>query len=487
VTWNIAKPWLGSVARLALAVVWICACLAKLHSPRTFEQTVRAYGMTPDWLTKAIAYGAPVLMLCLGVVLIIGVMVRVAAAASAVLLLVFEIGMITAAVRSRPVSCACFSSGTVGVGSGPSALAILLTLLLLAAAVFLVLWDFTHVSLDSYLSRHDYVEPPSAKRMRTDAGRRKYESAIEEKRKHAQSRTLYLTSSIALVVVLVSIIGIGVQSGRATVKGTLTSASASPTHGLVYGKAAAATVDLYEDFACQACRTFEQAVHTQLDKDVIANLAQVRFHPIALLDSQSTNDYSSRSANAAMCAGDASKDLFVAYWNVLFGTVNGQPVQPKPGTAGPKNSRLISLAQRAKLTSDEVSTMTSCVGSKQYAGLVQAMTNRASEASVFSVPTVLVNGTRLSSPSASSLFAAIAAADAKGPPPSPSPTPSPTPTVSPSVSGSVSPSPSSSVSPSPSPSVSPSASKSAAKSPSRSASSSRKPRRAASHSSSSAG
>jgi len=91
--WQKIKPWLGAVIRLLLGVVWLWASLHKLHDPRAFVQTVRAYDATPEWLSKAIGYGLPVLELAIAVMLILGVAVRMAAATSVVLFVVFLKGM----------------------------------------------------------------------------------------------------------------------------------------------------------------------------------------------------------------------------------------------------------------------------------------------------------------------------------------------------------------------------------------------------------
>ncbi len=99
VTWTKARPWLGMVIRLVLGAVWIWASWAKLKDPRQFLLAVRAYDATPEWLSKAIAYGLPVLEMCLGVLLIVGIVVRLAASASAFLFVVFLIGIVQAWVR----------------------------------------------------------------------------------------------------------------------------------------------------------------------------------------------------------------------------------------------------------------------------------------------------------------------------------------------------------------------------------------------------
>ena len=451
VNWITVRGWLGTVARLVLGVVWIWASWSKLHSPRTFVQAVRAYDATPEWLSKAIGYGLPVLEFCLGVLLIIGIAVRLSAAMSALLFVVFLVGLIQAAARDLQLSCGCFGGGG-STDSTTYTLDILRDIGLLILAVFLVLWSMTRLSLEEYLTRHDYVEPPSPKRMRSQGGARKYNAMLEARRKQARERALYVNSSLAIVVILVSVIGIGVQAGRAKIAGDLTATNASVTNGVVYGKKAAATVDIYEDFQCPVCQQFEQDVHEKLDADVKANLAQVRFHPIAILDSASSgNRYSSRAANAAVCASDVSVDFFVTYHNYLYGKdKQGNLVQPEENSNGRTDGNLITYATAAGIPTEASTTFGSCVTGEEHKALVAAMTDKASQNGINSTPTVYVNGKKLADHSLATLEAAIAAADAKGPAPSPSPTTSPSGTASGSATGTASSAPSGSASTSPS-------------------------------------
>ena len=59
------------VARLLLGFVFFWAAIPKLAHPLRFVQAVRAYDATPEWLSRAIGYGLPVLELCLAVVLLV--------------------------------------------------------------------------------------------------------------------------------------------------------------------------------------------------------------------------------------------------------------------------------------------------------------------------------------------------------------------------------------------------------------------------------
>jgi protein-disulfide isomerase/uncharacterized membrane protein YphA (DoxX/SURF4 family) len=424
--WNRITPWLGTVVRLALGAIWIWAAVDKLGSPRRFLQAVRAYDATPEWLSKGIGYGLPVLEFALGVLLIIGIAVRMAAIFSSVLFLVFLIGLVQAAARGLQLECGCFGGGGATAGSTSYTLDILRDIGLLILAAYLVVWSFTRISLEEYLGRHDHVEAPSAKRMRTDAGRRKYNAMLEERRKAARERGLWINGSLAVVVVLIALIGVGVQAGRAKIEGSLTATHATAANGVVFGKKAAATVDLYEDFQCPNCLNFEKAVGAQLDKDVRANKAQVRYHSIAILDSSSNHNYSTRAANAALCASDVSVDTFVKYHSVLYDK------QPPESGSGRTNKQLESYAGSAGITGAKLTTFDTCVQNEQHKALVEALTEQASKKGINATPTIKVNGTSIQ-PTLAAWNKAIAAALKKGPAPSPSKTPSPKPTPSPTA------------------------------------------------------
>jgi len=441
VNWNSLRPWLGTVSRLVLGVVWLWSGWIKLHDPRAFVQTIRAYDATPEWLSKAIGYGLPVLQVCLGVLLVVGAAVRISAIVSAVLAGVFLVGIVQVAARGIELDCGCFGGGGLTTGATRYPLVILLDVGLLVLAAYLVRWSLTRLSIEEFLARNDYVAPPSAKRMRSEGGLRKYNTMLEARSKNARERTRYLNSSLAIVVVLVSVIGIGVQAGRAKIRGDLTAANASVKNGVLYGKKAAATVDIFEDFQCRKCKDFEQSVGATLEADVKANRAQVRYHPVSFLDNSSNgNRYSSRAANAALCASDVGVDAFVKYHDTLF-TAGGQP---KDDSNGSLNRKFVEDAQQLGLKPADVTTLTACVQSEQHKALVLAIAENTSARGVTETPVVLVNGKRLKKNDLATLSAAIAAADAKGPPPAPSPSPTPTPTKSATTSKSAAPSGSSS-------------------------------------------
>lgn len=429
VRWQIARPWLGTVLRLGLGVVWIWASLDKLQSPRTFVQAVRAYDATPEWLSKAIGYGLPVLELCIGVALILGIATRVVAAVSAALFLVFLIGIVQAAARGIQLECGCFGGGGTTSGDTTYLLDILRDVALLAVAVFLVVWPLTRLSLDEYIARNDRVEQPSAKRLRTEQGRRKYNALLEARRREARSRDRWIGASLAGVIVLVALIGIGVQSGRAKIEGSLTATNASVANGIVYGKKAAATVDVYEDFQCPICAEYERTVGPTMRKLVQENKAQVRYHMISLASLNTVDNglYSSRGANAGYCASDVSVDYFVKYHSYFYRS----NVQPAEGAGGLSDKEIQANAEKVgqKLTSTQQTDFDSCVETQRHKALVEAITDRASQDGITGTPTVKVNGKSIDN-TAAALEKAVAVAGKNGPAPDPSPTPTKSPTSS---------------------------------------------------------
>ena len=443
-----ARAWLGTLVRLGLAAIWVWAGYSKLTDPNVFVRAVRAYDATPEWLSQAIGYGLPVLELMLALLLLLGVVTRAAAIVSALLFVVFLIGLIQAAARGIKLDCGCFGGGGATNGATTYTLDILRDLGLLVLAVYLVLWPITKLSVDAYLGRNDSVPLPSAKRMRTDAGQKKYNAMLAARKKEQKSRSLYLVSGIGVVVLLVGVIGIGVQAKRADIAGQLTATNASVDTGVTVGQAAAPnTIVAYEDFQCPVCNNFEQTTGAQLASIVASGKVKVEYHPVGFLDSSSNgNEYSSRAANAAICASDYSVEFFSAYHAYLYGKVDGTNVQPAEGTDGRTDAQLIDYFGKANptATADQKTGFAACVTGDNHKAFVAKLTDNASKKGINSIPTVYLNGKAIDNP-ATDLLPALAKLGLQ-----PSATPSPTGSTTGTPTGSASPSPTPSATTSPS-------------------------------------
>src|SRR3954454_23833076 len=113
VRWNAAAagPWLATGARLLLGGVFVVAGALKIPDPAAAVRAVRAYRLLPEALVAPVAFGLPVLEIAVGLALLAGVFVRTAALASAVLLIVFLVGVGSAWARGLQIDCGCFGGG----------------------------------------------------------------------------------------------------------------------------------------------------------------------------------------------------------------------------------------------------------------------------------------------------------------------------------------------------------------------------------------
>jgi uncharacterized membrane protein YphA (DoxX/SURF4 family) len=104
-------PWLATAARLVLGGVFVVAGAGKVPDPAAAVRAVRAYQLLPESLVAPVAFGLPVIEIAVGLALGLGVFVRTAALASAVLLVVFLVGVGSAWARGLQIDCGCFGGG----------------------------------------------------------------------------------------------------------------------------------------------------------------------------------------------------------------------------------------------------------------------------------------------------------------------------------------------------------------------------------------
>jgi len=148
---------IGLLARLGLAAVFLISGVAKAANPRETRVAVRAYDLLPDSMVGAVAGVLPYLEIAIGLLLLLGMVVRWTAVASAALLLVFIGGVISAAARGLSIDCGCFGGGgTVAAGQTQYLAEILRDLGFLALAGWLIVRPRTLWSVDG-LARRDAV------------------------------------------------------------------------------------------------------------------------------------------------------------------------------------------------------------------------------------------------------------------------------------------------------------------------------------------
>ncbi|QEO09373.1 DsbA family protein [Protaetiibacter larvae] len=155
-------------------------------------------------------------------------------------------------------------------------------------------------------------------------------------------------------------------------------------------------IQLYVDYLCANCGTFEKNNVEQLRSWIESGAATVEIHPIALLTTKSAGtQYSLRAANAAACVAEYSPDSFFDFHDALFAD------QPEVGSEGLTDKQLIERATRAGV--GNIAKVSTCIEKRRFSSWVQAATVRALNGpianadipAITTAPTVIVAGKQL--------------------------------------------------------------------------------------------
>ena len=103
--------WVTFAARLLVGGVWLVAGLLKLPDLASSVRAVRAYQLLPEAVVPAVGYALPILEVVVGLMLLVGLMVRGAAVVSGVLFVAFIVGISAAWARGLQIDCGCFGGG----------------------------------------------------------------------------------------------------------------------------------------------------------------------------------------------------------------------------------------------------------------------------------------------------------------------------------------------------------------------------------------
>lgn len=147
------RPWLSTAARLVVAGVFLYAGAAKVGDLAASGRAVSAYQLLPSDVARVVGAALPFVELALGVLLLVGLATRLAAAVAAGLLAVFIAGIASAWARGLSIDCGCFGSGgQLAAGQRPSyGPEVARDAALLLAATFLVVFTRTRFAADNVL------------------------------------------------------------------------------------------------------------------------------------------------------------------------------------------------------------------------------------------------------------------------------------------------------------------------------------------------
>jgi len=153
--------------------------------------------------------------------------------------------------------------------------------------------------------------------------------------------------------------------------------SATDGYGIVLNPSASPKIDVYLDYQCPACKSFELINGGYLNEITVQKKAKVVYHPMTFIGPESI-----LAANAAACSADESK--FVDMNLALF---QNQPSGENTGRW--TNDSLIAIGNAVGITSN---TFKECINEGKYVKWTRNITVESGKANVNSTPTVLVNG-----------------------------------------------------------------------------------------------
>lgn len=114
----LSHPWMGLLLRVYVGGVFVYASMYKINYPGEFAETIASYQLLPYWAVNLTALIMPWLELASGVLLVLGVRTKSAAAVVGGMLLLFSLVILVTLLRGIPIGCGCFTSVEEPLGWG---------------------------------------------------------------------------------------------------------------------------------------------------------------------------------------------------------------------------------------------------------------------------------------------------------------------------------------------------------------------------------
>ncbi|UCD78964.1 MAG: DoxX family membrane protein [Desulfobacterales bacterium] len=115
---GIAHPFVGLFLRVYVGGVFIYASMYKINYPAEFAEIIAAYQLIPYWGVNLMTLIMPWTELVAGVLLVLGIRTKSAAAVIAAMLVVFSLAILITLLRGIPIGCGCFTSVDEPLGWG---------------------------------------------------------------------------------------------------------------------------------------------------------------------------------------------------------------------------------------------------------------------------------------------------------------------------------------------------------------------------------
>jgi uncharacterized membrane protein YphA (DoxX/SURF4 family) len=141
--------WFGLLSRLILGGVLFAAGWLKIFTPAKSQMSVRAYEVLPISIANFLGIALPWLEVGFGILLILGIAVRLSAIVGGGLMVVFIAAISQAWARGLSIDCGCFGGGgTVDPSETKYLSEILRDIGLALLALYLVRYPLTRFALE---------------------------------------------------------------------------------------------------------------------------------------------------------------------------------------------------------------------------------------------------------------------------------------------------------------------------------------------------
>lgn len=201
--------------------------------------------------------------------------------------------------------------------------------------------------------------------------------AAEAKRRRERRIVVGVALGLAITLVVGGVVWLIVRSNttKTAEEWPITEVQQTPAGGepIHFGTEGGKHVEMFIDFHCPHCVTFEQEYGPILQEAESKKIATIDVYPMAFIDQGSQN-----AANAFACAADAGYPR--AYFNALFANATRQW----------SAQQLIELS--SEIGHPPTPEFEQCVNDGQQLAWVQSISGAADERGVTGTPTIFIDG-----------------------------------------------------------------------------------------------
>lgn len=167
---------------------------------------------------------------------------------------------------------------------------------------------------------------------------------------------------------------------------------AGPNGGVVVAGSGPIKVDVYLDFQCPGCQSFELGYGDVLDDMASENLITYTQHTMTFLDANLNNTSSTRAAAAATCVSNVSQEFYREYGMEVFRNM-------EHGGSGVETFSdellLDTIPRQIGMDDGQVRQVEQCAKQELPASFLEDVNRGAYEAGVKQTPTLMVNGKQI--------------------------------------------------------------------------------------------